>query len=90
MKELATIDTTEIKISKVEAFVEIKPENGTDFQEARDFLRKEFSGENIKYKTTKTCSDKWKKWLLRRYKRRVKVYSVRGNSSWSSLQRKIS
>lgn len=50
MKELATIDTTEIKISKVEAFVEIKPENGTDFQEARDFLRKEFSGENIKYK----------------------------------------
>ena len=48
MKELATIDTTEIKISTVEAFVEIKPENGTDFQEARDFLRKEFSGESIK------------------------------------------
>lgn len=44
MKELATIDTAEIKISKVEAFVEIKPENGTDFQEARDYLKQEFSG----------------------------------------------
>ena len=47
MKELATIDTAEIKISKVEAFVEIKPENGTDFQEARDYLKQEFSGKNV-------------------------------------------
>lgn len=47
MKELTTIDTAEIKISKVEAVVEIKPENGTNFQEARDYLKQEFSGKNV-------------------------------------------